>query len=295
MYKYAIIATKNGCLDTANVKLTIIDCSKFGSIGNYVWTDTNGDGQQGTTAAEAPIAGVKVYLLDATSGMKLDSTTTDINGKYLFDKLLTGDYKIQFVLPTGAKFTGANTGATATDSDAGVNGTSGIVSIDTSLPKGDIGRDNLTIDAGILPLGSISGKLWKDKNDDGLENNGEVVFGGVKIELYASDANGNPTGPALGSVVTSADGTYKFINLPKGDYVVKIDKTTIMVSMELGTKKNVGNDPTIDNDFDGIKGLSGKIVLDPSNPTTKDFPNINGAVIASCPPNICTPVKVTRN
>ena len=147
------------------------------------------------------------------------------------------------------------------------------------------------------PKGSISGRLWKDTNNDGLENNGELVFDSVKIELFASDASGMPTGAALQTVTTTGTGLYSFTNLPKGDYVVKIDKTTIMTSMELGTKKDVGTDDTIDNDFDAALGLSGKIVLDPTNPATKDFTNVNGAIINSatpCPTKICSPVKVTK-
>ena len=147
------------------------------------------------------------------------------------------------------------------------------------------------------PLGTISGKFWKDTNNDGLENNGELVFGGVKVELFASNASGMPTGAALQTVTTTSTGLYNFSNLPQGDYVVKIDKTTIMTGMELGTKKDVGTNDVIDNDFDATSGLSDKIVLNPNNPATKDFPNVNAAIINSippCPTKICTPVKVTK-
>ncbi|MDZ7898301.1 MAG: SdrD B-like domain-containing protein [Arcicella sp.] len=61
-------------------------------------SDQNNDGQQ--TAGELPIAGVKVILYAADGTTKLDSTVTDATGKYLFDSLLTGGYKVKFIAPS---------------------------------------------------------------------------------------------------------------------------------------------------------------------------------------------------
>ena len=74
-----------------------------GSIGDYVFADNNGDGIQ--NSGDSPIANIKVYLLDATTGAKLDSTLTDALGKYVFDSLLSGTYKVQLVIPTGSEAT----------------------------------------------------------------------------------------------------------------------------------------------------------------------------------------------
>ena len=124
---------------------------QYGSIGDTVWVDANANGLQ--DLSEAPIAGVKVYLLDG-SGNKLDSTVTDAAGKYLFDSLVSGTYKVQFVAPLGTKLTTANTGADdANDSDANqTTGMTGNYIIDTTFPVGSVQRDNRTVDAGIVPL-----------------------------------------------------------------------------------------------------------------------------------------------
>ena len=70
-----------------------------GSIGDYVWNDANADGIQ--ESGESPLPNVKVFLLDSTGTKKLDSTTTDNNGDYLFSKLRVGYYRVKFLTPDG--------------------------------------------------------------------------------------------------------------------------------------------------------------------------------------------------
>src|SRR4029077_11019755 len=106
-------------------------------IGDYVWVDTNRDGQQGPPATEPAIPGVTVNLLDSTGTTILQTTTTNGSGLYSFT-VNPGTYVVQFVTPAGAydKFTTANVGADATDSDAsqatGKTGTYTLASGDTN-------------------------------------------------------------------------------------------------------------------------------------------------------------------
>lgn len=73
-----------------------------GSIGDKVWFDKDGDGVQ--DRGEAGVAGVLVKLL-STGGKTLATTRTDANGKYLFDDLKPGAYKVKFYAPDGREFT----------------------------------------------------------------------------------------------------------------------------------------------------------------------------------------------
>ena len=107
------------------------------------------------TAQKTPIAGVKVYLYDGTGTTILDSTVTDALGKYTFDSLITGAYKVKFVAPAGTLPAKQNTGADVTDSDANSLGWSQVVNINTSLAATDTLRNNPQIDAGFVPFGSI--------------------------------------------------------------------------------------------------------------------------------------------
>jgi Cna protein B-type domain. len=62
-------------------------------LGNLVWHDVNNNGLVDGT--ETGISGVTVELLDSTGTTVLATTTTDINGNYLFDNLIPGDYIVR--------------------------------------------------------------------------------------------------------------------------------------------------------------------------------------------------------
>ncbi|MFN8355009.1 MAG: SdrD B-like domain-containing protein [Spirosomataceae bacterium] len=124
----------------------------FGSIGDYVWKDINKNGLQDNT--EAGVAGVKVILYQKieTQFVKVDSTITDANGKYLFDSLITGTYKVKFDISNQPDciYTKKDAGDDTKDSDADTDGFSPEIKIDTTLPENNIGRNNLTVDAGLI-------------------------------------------------------------------------------------------------------------------------------------------------
>ncbi|HDF1647732.1 TPA: SdrD B-like domain-containing protein, partial [Staphylococcus aureus] len=68
------------------------------SLGDYVWYDSNKDGKQDST--EKGIKGVKVTLQNE-KGEVIGTTETDENGKYRFDNLDSGKYKVIFEKPAG--------------------------------------------------------------------------------------------------------------------------------------------------------------------------------------------------
>ncbi|HDB7640559.1 TPA: carboxypeptidase regulatory-like domain-containing protein, partial [Staphylococcus aureus] len=76
------------------------------SLGDYVWYDSNKDGKQDST--EKGIKDVKVTLLNE-KGEVIGTTKTDENGKYRFDNLDSGKYKVIFEKSAGLTQTGTNT------------------------------------------------------------------------------------------------------------------------------------------------------------------------------------------
>ena len=113
------------------------------ALGDFVWVDSNGNGQQ--DPGEPGVAGATVALLDASGAPYIDPTTgqpavatTDKNGYYLFDMLPGGDYQLAFTLPAGYLWTQANVGNPKTDSDAGftantqASATSAVFTLDSS-------------------------------------------------------------------------------------------------------------------------------------------------------------------
>jgi uncharacterized repeat protein (TIGR01451 family) len=259
--------------------------STLGSIGNYVWKDTNDDGIQDDD--EAGVNGITVKLWSADqSGNPLDelkTTTTADGGKYLFDELPAGRYIVQIdtqTLPDGCELTSkANIGGDdKVDSD--FDPTDGLSPVVTLNPvQGGIDKDNLTIDAGLVsPLGSIGDYVWKDANDNGIQDNGEEGVNGVTVKLWSADQSGNPD-TELKETTTANGGGYTFTDLPAGEYIVQVVTSSLPADCELSDKVNEGGDDTKDNDFNPSTGLSPVVTLDPTNGgLDKDNPTIDAGL-----------------
>lgn len=74
--------------------------TKTYAVGDYVWIDANSNGLQ--DPGEKPLAGVKVELFDEL-GTKLAETTTNADGRYIFDELGADKYQIRFTLTDAQK------------------------------------------------------------------------------------------------------------------------------------------------------------------------------------------------
>ncbi|MEX0585800.1 MAG: SdrD B-like domain-containing protein, partial [Pirellulales bacterium] len=115
-----------------------------GRIEGRVWNDRNGDGFR--QASETRHAGAVVRAIDPVSGAAIVQTVSGIDGVYVLDGVVPGDYVVQFVAPPEHAFSPPNQGGSPSfDSNAHrITGRSSPVSI---LPR-EIIRD---IDAGLIP------------------------------------------------------------------------------------------------------------------------------------------------
>ena len=199
-----------------------------GSIGDRVFADNNGNGQQDN--GEPGIGGVTVKLQDA-NGNTLQQTTTNGNGNYSFTNLASGTYKVMFNTPGGFTQSPANVGNDATDSDNQANQMTDPFFLAN-------GENNPTIDAGFVPRqpnnGSIGDRVFADNNGNGQQDNGEPGIGGVTVKLQ--DANGN----TLQQTTTNGNGNYSFTNLASGTYKVMFNTPGGFTQ----SPANVGNDAT---------------------------------------------------
>jgi len=64
-----------------------------GQVGDLVWNDANGNGQQESN--EAGLAGVTLQLINPTTLAPIATRTSDAHGAYLFDGLRMGRYVVQ--------------------------------------------------------------------------------------------------------------------------------------------------------------------------------------------------------
>jgi hypothetical protein len=116
------------------------------SVGDTVWLDTSEhDGLQ--DAGESTVAGVVVELRDE-DGTVIAVTSTHEDGRYLFEGLCPGSYRIHFELPDIAgldneRWTFLNNGDTTLDSNADDEGL-------TELFQLEEGEQDLSWDAGIV-------------------------------------------------------------------------------------------------------------------------------------------------
>ncbi len=181
-------------------------------IGDFVWVDTDKNGLQ--DAGEPGVQGVKVTL-QTGDGTLVTTTTTGADGKYLFDGLNDGTYKVCFDvahLPdamAGYQVTKKDAGDDTKDSDAGADG---------CTPPTTVGKDkreDLTLDLGLVaPPNRLGDFVWYDKNKNGLQDDGEPGVPGVKVSLKEDPSK---------TATTDASGKYLFDNLNDGTYTVCFD------------------------------------------------------------------------
>jgi hypothetical protein len=195
-------------------------------LGDYVWLDSNGNGQQ--DAGEPPVVGMSVHLLDNNSNPVLDAggnavmTQTDAAGKYQFT-VLPGTYRVKFVLPANATFTQKNQGAADKDSDADI--VTGITAAVTLAS----GAENQTLDAG-LATARISGTVIKDDNANGVKDAGETGIAGVTITLSGVDA--------LGHSVNATATTDASQMIPEGRDVTKTSSPGLKHGVDLSPESS---------------------------------------------------------
>ncbi|MEY4925774.1 MAG: hypothetical protein RI894_210, partial [Bacteroidota bacterium] len=233
-----------------------VDCGIYnsslptGSIGDFVWFDTNKDGIQ--NANEGGVAGVTVILYNGTTAIA--TTVTDKNGHYIFSNIGAGTYSVGFSnLPEGYVFS-PNTGSTpSTNSDANPStGRTPTFILATGENKTDI-------DAGIYPNGTPSGKgsigdyVWFDTNNNGLQDAGESGANRVTVTLYA--ANGTTV---LATQKTDPTGHYVFTGLEKGSYVVGFSDLPAGYGF---SAKDSGSNDGIDSDVNSATGKTDIIGL----------------------------------
>ncbi len=232
-------------------------------IGDRIWLDADADGVQ--DAGEPGINGVTVSLISDTDGdgvweplgadgiagtsddePVIGTDITDGNGTYLFEGLPDDDYIVLVDDNSGV----LNRLEESGDPDATKDDMSAVTLS---------GADNLSQDFGYTDKGHETGKgiigdtVFLDLDGDGQPDTGEGIEGVVVTLL---DTNGN----VVAVTETGPNGLYLFGGLDDGDYIVRIDSSTLpdgvsnTVDPDGGTanESNVtisGHNTDLDQDF----------------------------------------------
>ena len=216
---YTIVVQDDfGCMMMEVVELGIPAC--FGTVGDLVFEDSNGNGTQ--DIGEPGIADVGVNLVNS-NGVIVDRRITDESGNYLFEQVPEGDYYVEFDFPDFYDVTDPFSSAN-TENDSNVDNSNGFNSTPIfSLAANEI---NLSIDLGLFECVQVGEFVWFDFNENDVFDEGESGINGIRIEIFRIiDGNffledftfsGNhPDTP-------SDDGYYKFC-VPPGMYFVQFD------------------------------------------------------------------------
>ena len=200
---------------------------KPASVGDYVWFDANKDGLQDSD--EPALPGITATIVDASgnpvvdaSGRPVSAVTTGADGKYTFENLLPGDYKVSFQAPAGYEATISGAGD---DRALDSNGAEASVTLVQ-------GQTDDTIDFGAVGTGVIGDQLFVDVNQNGggAPDAGDKVLPNVKVTLTWTGPGGITR---TFETVTDADGKYKFENLLPGEYKVSVDPETLLAAEPL--------------------------------------------------------------
>ena len=201
------------------------------SIGSVVWEDADADGFQGSS--EPKIAGATVTLLmedpnnagtyiAATNadGGAVTPITTTADGKYFFDNLAQGRYKVQVTPPAGYTPTPNQTatddnGAVENDSNIAANPSTNVyesapitLALNEEKEEADseVGDDadgtkgsdedksgDMTVDFGFVkptppaPTVSIGSVVWEDADSNGTQGSSEPKIAGATVMLLMED------------------------------------------------------------------------------------------------------------
>lgn len=201
------------------------------SIGDRVWLDENGNGVQ--DAGEDGLANVTVVLLDS-GGTPVMTTTTGIDGGYIFKDVVPGDYTV--VVDPNGDLTAGLTPTYDQDGDVLTPNESTPVTVAAGDEIDDIdfgynwnptdSVDPASPDTIPDPTGAIGDRVWIDADGDGVQDLGEPGIGGITVELLTDDNGdgiyGGAGDNAPATTTTADDGSYIFDNVPAGSYVVNI-------------------------------------------------------------------------
>ena len=198
------------------------------ALGDYIWVDEDGDGDQDAGEPGIPNARVTLVGNDMDGNPVSLETYTDAEGRYLFPDVPPSDgagYTVSVdtsTLPAGlaANPTYDEDGGADSTSNAVLGGEEEYLSADFGYNWASPGDTN-----GNTGTGAIGDRVWIDADGDGLQDPHEPGLYNVPVELVTAGADGLfGTADDIVAATTNTDynGNYIFDGLISGAYVVRV-------------------------------------------------------------------------
>jgi len=163
-------------------------------VSGVVFCDDNIDNK--LESAEKLLAGAVVKLVDS-GGHVLATTTSAADGSYSFSDVVAGNYVVSVTSPASGYLAGPGGSTLPLSVAAGVNST---------------GNNFAEVH-----VGSLSGMVWNDKNNDGKVDSNEQRLSGITINLTGTDCFGHAVSLSMN---TNKNGEYNFAKLNPGCYKI---------------------------------------------------------------------------
>ncbi|MBK8701261.1 MAG: hypothetical protein IPN29_17655 [Saprospiraceae bacterium] len=178
-------------------------------VGGFVWFDFKKDGLY--QPGEPGIPDVNVVLFDEAGSVVAAMTTQNAApGKYRFDKVVRGKYKLGFQINPNFEFTLKDVDPLL-GSDVNSDGYTDLIEV---LPNLDYNE----IDAGYaLKGGGINGTVWQDVNKDSLKSGLDKPIANTGVYLFNSQQQ------LVANTLSDEKGNYTFYPVAPGDYHVVFD------------------------------------------------------------------------
>ncbi len=187
-----------------------IALGRSASINVAAFADSNENGTRGEY--ERALSGVRVALVPAATpeADAIAEVLTSSDGLATLSDVPAGEYVLRVTLPEGYRYTVKGNGNTLNDSCVGDSDSLLATSAPITLRSGQ------TTEAGIaaIPVGSFSGKVWNDRNYNGVLDADEAGVAGVILTL-----KGAKTGKTY-TLVTDETGEYRFTQLRNDTYAL---------------------------------------------------------------------------
>jgi hypothetical protein len=228
----------------APVALVNIEGGSSGSIGDFIWSDSNRDGLH--NIGEPGISNVTLYLCaENTNPCDVNNTIatsiTDATGHYLFSNV---DITVAHIVAVNT-MTLPNAHAQTADPDG-----AGSLDNQTTVPVLNTSNNiNLLADFGYSASNTIEGTVWSDNDGNGLLTDGtagttdETGNGIQDVTIEITGTNGTFM------TTTNASGNFSFSDLSDGTYTVVVtdDNDKLITTKFLPTDGPNANDNNIDN------------------------------------------------
>jgi len=186
-------------------KVVDISLGAAASLEMTVYEDRNSDGKKGQY--DEGVKGVLVELLDGEAVIASGETVK--KGLLSLGGFLPGTYTLRITAPEGFGFCVKGTNFEKGDSIVGASGSRVAISDPFTFEAGT----PVSLGAGLMAVGTFSGKVFEDADNNGLMDETDPGVGGVSLRL-----EGKKTGNVF-ELTSNEDGTYFFDLLPSDTYI----------------------------------------------------------------------------